>query len=89
LTSDLEKNIESLEYELKNARIDLQKEVITTPLEVSRRFEDKETRELARDLQKTKIELSKEVIELLKASLNEKREMVKKSKAKLSEYEGK
>ena len=72
LVNDLEKNVEFLENEIKNARIDLQKEIITTPLEVSR-FEDEKTRELTLDLKKKQIELNQKQIVLLEASLNKRR----------------
>jgi len=88
LVKDLENRIEFLEYEIKNTQIDLQKEIITTPLEILR-FEDEKKQELVIELQKKEIELEQKQLDLLEKSLNEKQELLKKAKAELSKYEDK
>lgn len=88
VVKDLEKNIESLEYEIKNTQIDLQKEIITTPLEASR-FENEKGRELTIQLQKKKIELGQRQLELLEESLIKKQKMLAETKAELLKYENK
>lgn len=85
LVKDLEKHIESLEYEIRNTQIDLQKEIVVTPLEASR-FDDEKGRELMIELQKKKIELGQKQLGLLEKSLDEKQELLEKAKAELFKY---
>lgn len=88
LVKDLEKSIKGLEYEINNARINLQKEIITTPLEVSR-FEKERGKELIIELQKEKIELSQKQLDILEESLSKKREELESATAELSKYQSK
>lgn len=88
IVKNMEKEIKRLEFGINNMQIDLQKTIITTPLEVSR-FQDEKARELIGELQKKNIELNQRGLGLLEGSLSEKRKILEKAKLELSNCQNK